>query len=704
MKLKMTMQYRFLLYAILDNENVPDAIYFKNRESRFIRINRFMANKFNLKEPAEAVGKTDYDFFDANYAEQAFKDEQAIIRTGQPIIEKEEMETWFDRPPTWVLTTKLPLLDKKGTIIGTYGISYDITQRKKAENDLRKTNSLLTSTLESTADGILVIDKDCKVIQFNKKFTELWRIPGATLEDVNDFDHFLSTCRQLVDMEKAQASYLAINAGKETTSDNLFFKDGRIYERYSQPQLYEGEIVGRVWSFRDITERKQMEEAIRKRILSLTLPMNETGVLNFEDIFDLSEVQRTLNEFSEATGVASILTHLDGTPITKPIGFTRFCNEIVRKSTIGCANCYKSDAQLGALHPEGPVVMPCLSGGLWDAGTSIIIGGHHVANWIIGQVRDNTQTDDSMRAYARKIGVDENRLLEAFHEVPSMSEKQFKAVAQIMYTFARQLSTSVYQNFQQARFISEQKRAEAVLHENEARLRELNATKDKFFSIIAHDLKNPFNCILGFSELLEDKIKQNDLTKVDLYASTIKKSCNQAMNLLVNLLDWARTQTGAMKFHPENIDLIQLIHLSIQLLEDAANQKSISIDCDMPQSVILKLDKSMIYTVLRNILANAIKFTHPDGHIFITVKSSEEEWLVSISDNGVGIKKEVLPKLFRIDETVSTEGTNNEQGSGIGLLLCKELIAKHGGDIWAKSEWGKGSTFCFTIPTGTTSN
>jgi two-component system, cell cycle sensor histidine kinase and response regulator CckA len=195
--------------------------------------------------------------------------------------------------------------------------------------------------------------------------------------------------------------------------------------------------------------------------------------IRFNDLFIEADIQRIQDEFALATGVASIITHPDGRPITKPSRFTRFCSEIVRGTDKGCANCFRSDAALGVPHPDGPIVRPCLSGGLWDAGTSIMVGGSHIANWLIGQVRDEHQTDEAMRAYAREIGVDEAALLEAYHEVPSMSFERFQQIAQLLFTLARQLSMSAFLNVSQGRLIGEANRTEEKLRESEERFRSL---------------------------------------------------------------------------------------------------------------------------------------------------------------------------------------------------------------------------------------
>jgi PAS domain S-box-containing protein len=223
----------------------------------------------------------------------------------------------------------------------------------------------------------------------------------------------------------------------------------------------------------DITERKQLSDALESRLVALTRPHSHPEDINFEELFDLKAIQRLQDEFANATGVASIITHPDGTPITNPSNFCRLCNEIIRITDLGQVNCFRSDSVIGRYQPEGPIIQPCMSGGLWDAGAGISVGGRHIANWLIGQVRDATQTEEAIREYARKIGADEETAAEAFREVPAMSQVQFQRVSQALFTMANQLSTIAYQNVLQARFITENKRIEEMLRSSEQLFRSL---------------------------------------------------------------------------------------------------------------------------------------------------------------------------------------------------------------------------------------
>jgi signal transduction histidine kinase len=236
------------------------------------------------------------------------------------------------------------------------------------------------------------------------------------------------------------------------------------------------------------------------------------------------------------------------------------------------------------------------------------------------------------------------------------------------------------------------------LSAREKELNEANVTKDKFFSIIAHDIKNPFSSILGFSKLLSDDfdgISKEDQKK---YAGIISESSENLYKLLENLLQWSRAQTNRIEFKPETFDLTQLLGNNVALYKNAAFKKEIEIIIDFEDNIGVYADKSMADVVIRNLISNAIKFTKKRGKIEIRVVVYSETVQVGIIDNGVGIRQSEIQKLFRIDSQVKSTGTDNEQGTGLGLIICKEFVERNGGRIWAESTEGKGSGFYFTLP------
>ncbi|MBK6962877.1 MAG: PAS domain S-box protein [Bacteroidales bacterium] len=246
--------------------------------------------------------------------------------------------------------------------------------------------------------------------------------------------------------------------------------------------------------------------------------------------------------------------------------------------------------------------------------------------------------------------------------------------------------------------INEHRLALEALRESETRLSELNATKDKFFSIIAHDLKSPFNNIVALSNLLVEQIQNNEKEGIEEFAGLIQSSSQQAMSLLINLLDWSRSQTGRLVCSPEYVDIVALIHEVMDLMNETARQKSITLSMELPRNLLAYADKTMVSTIIRNLVSNAIKFTNTGGEVTVKVERNQSDLMISVRDTGVGIKPEAMGKLFRIEESISTKGTGNEKGTGLGLILCKEFVENHGGKIWAESEDGKGSKFSFTIP------
>ncbi len=231
------------------------------------------------------------------------------------------------------------------------------------------------------------------------------------------------------------------------------------------------------------------------------------------------------------------------------------------------------------------------------------------------------------------------------------------------------------------------------------KLQELNATKDKFFSIIAHDLKNPFGVILQTTEFLANPDYDHSKEEFMDFSKDLNFTAKNLFNLLENLLTWARSQKGTIKFEPSTQKIHDLSETTKSVLNTQAYAKKITIINNVAEDIVCDCDRNMILTVFRNLTSNAIKFTNEEGEIRLSGKindSGEAEF--SVSDNGVGMSDENMKKLFRIDVNVSTIGTSQEKGTGLGLILCKEFVERHGGRIWVDSKIGEGSKFSFTLP------
>ena len=243
-----------------------------------------------------------------------------------------------------------------------------------------------------------------------------------------------------------------------------------------------------------------------------------------------------------------------------------------------------------------------------------------------------------------------------------------------------------------------------ALHKSEIEkeLRKSNATKDKLFSIIAHDLKNPFNSIMGFSQLLLKQNKVYSAEKREILINSIYRSSSQAVQLLDNLFLWANAQSGKIEYMPEEIEARMIVDDLLPSIELLGRNKQINVFSLVEDDLCVYADKTMLNIVLRNLLTNAIKFTQNGGVIYVNAELEDCGTFVkfSVIDNGIGIDPELMDKLFSAGKKVSTPGTNQEKGTGLGLILCKEFVMKNKGEIWAESQLGEGSEFYFKVPAG----
>ena len=372
-------------------------------------------------------------------------------------------------------TSTSVMRDSSGEPIGFVAAMADITERKQAREALRKSEEKYRSLIANIPDVVWTSDEHGNTTFMSPNIE---RVCGYRPEDICDhpgqpwFDKIhpddLERVRQAERRLFQEGVPLDVEYRFQRKDGQWIWLQDRSTGTYERNGLRYADGV-----FIDVTERRRLEQALEQRLVALTRPLSDTASVEFDELFDLSEIQKLQNLFAQATGVASIITHPDGTPITKPSNFCHLCEGIIRQTPEGLKNCYYSDSVIGRHNPEGPIVQPCLSGGLWDAGASITVGGKHIANWLIGQVRNEAQEETKMCDYARRIGADIDAFMAAFHEVPTMSEAQFRDVADALFAIADRLSTTAYQNVQQARFISERKRAQEDLAQERNLLRTL---------------------------------------------------------------------------------------------------------------------------------------------------------------------------------------------------------------------------------------
>jgi PAS domain S-box-containing protein len=783
------LQEQYLMFALMDN--LPDHIYFKDVSSRFVRNNKAHRLSFDLTDPNQMVGKSDFDFFTKEVAQRQYDDEQKIIRTGQP-INKEEFTVRNDGSINWYYSTKMPLRNKEGKIIGTFGISRDITERKQAEDALMKSEEKYRSLFESSRDVFSQINLSGIIRDTSPSIellTEYGRdeLIGANISNIYD------------NPDDREILVNAIKKNGEVRDYEVMFKTKRgeqrfasvnarlIYNTNGKPDHIDGVL-------RDITERKEMEairelEEIR---LQSQLEMHKMMDAPQDQLFDfvLETFEKSLQSpyafigiIDETETVETILAWsknvmeqcaIHNKPLQFPISKESLLGECVRQRKPFIVNSYidspdKKGTPVGHIAIERFMEVPVFEGGkimavsavankAYDYNEKDVVALTNLTNMLWGilrrkrieeELRSTRDYLDNLVNYANAPIIVWNpeyiitRFNYAFEHLsgykadeaigrrldflfPESSKKESLAEIEISSTgehwesveipilrkdgqvrialwnsaaLYEQGSKTVTATIAQGQDITSRKQIENELELKNEQLNQANAEKDKFFSIIAHDLRSPFNSLLGFTQLLVDELPTMDKDQIHKSAVTMRKSATKLYNLLENLLEWSLIQRGMISFKPESFILLNGIVPIIDVVRDAANKKMIRIGYDIPEGLRVMADAHMFTSLMSNLIFNAVKFTPKIGSISIAAKPIDSKWVeISVKDTGIGMSKEMIDNLFRLDTDTNRKGTEGESSTGLGLIICKEFIEKHGGKLWMESEEGKGATFYFTLP------
>lgn len=719
-------------------------VYIKDELSCYVYANQQTLDLFNCSAE-ELLGCPDSCFFPADTCKQLLAIDKRVLVHGEDTeVEVESKALDGSRRVFWEIKT--PMYDVDNKIVGICGVSTDITDRKKSEEELSKSLSLLTATLESTVDGILVVDKNGKIKRFNNKFVELWRIPDSLMSTRDDEKILASVLDQLSDPISFLIKVKEIYSGDKESFDIVEFKDGRIFERYSQAQKLDGKSIGRVWSFRDVTESykidkalKESEEKYKDLVETADIAIlidDENGFFEyfnnkFCEIFGFSKKeieQLSIHNLVHQDDVEFVIEHhnnrIRGDKVKAKYEFRGVCKNgktvhlmtsvvpVKSNDKIIGSRSYiwditerkkaeqaliESESRYKSIFYENKSVMLIIepkAGRIIDSNHSALsYYGYSKEELLSLNIADiNILSRVQVDLEMQKVVNGNDNYFEFRHKLANGNIRDVH-----IYSSKIEIDKKIYLH-SIIHDITAQRIAEESLKESETQLRELNATKDKLLSIIAHDLRSPFNGILGFTDILIENIYDFEIAETEEFVRIINSSAKNTLSLLDNLLNWAKTQTGQISFDPEIIIMSSIIREVIELSHSSAVVKDISLIQNQSDEIKVYADENMLRTVLRNLISNAIKFTKPGGNINIYVISKHNQVEISISDNGVGINDQTLNNLFDISTTTTSYDTANEKGSGLGLVLCKEFVEKLGGNIWAESEVGKGSDFKFTLP------
>ncbi|HAN17552.1 MAG: hypothetical protein A2X13_03050 [Bacteroidetes bacterium GWC2_33_15] len=578
----------------------------------------------------------------------------------------------------------------------TWTTMFFVLQNQRLTNELARSAEKYLSIYSNTFSGILLINKEGKYLDINPTFS---KITGYSLSEMIEKSMGIITYPD--DLDKIRTALTQMGSQVITCFDDqirIIHKNGNIIWVQLNANInynLNGEFEYILVEIFDITVQKnaeqeiinakekaeQGENKIKEQKLEIELQNERLESLLRISQFQTNSIQELLDFALEE---AIKLT-------TSKIGYIYFYNETSRQFIL---NTWSKEVMTECSVIDTQTVYDLDSTGCWGEAVRqrkpIVINEYQAENPF-------------------KKGTPEGHVkLYKFLTIPVIIDNKIVAVAGVANkktdydnSDIRQLTLlmdNVWKISERISFIDKLNKAKEKAELSEKELGELNATKDKLFSIIAHDLKSPFNSILGFTDLLIEHIHNRNFKKSESLISFISSSAKNTFNLLNNLLDWAKSQTGQLSFTPRLLLLSEIIHPIIDVQIFAAEIKNISINYFQSEEIYVFADQNILETILRNLVSNAIKYTNTGGRVEIQAIKKETHTELSVSDNGTGMSKDVIDKLFLIGEQESLQGTSGEKGTGLGLILCKDFVEKHGGKIWIHSEPEKGSIFYFSIP------
>ncbi|MFO7862851.1 MAG: ATP-binding protein [Salinivirgaceae bacterium] len=667
-------QERKQFLSVLDS--IPEIIYVADIETHEIL---FANNKLKSIVGRDPTGEKCFEAIQNTKEVCSFCSNRFIEHTKEPYFWEHYnklLQRYF-----YVMDRKIRWTDQKEV---RFELAIDITKQKQFETDLRASEEKYRLITENASDVIWILNIDKG--RFTYISPSVYTLRGYTQEEAlaQSIEESLVP-ESIQKITSSMAEIIpAFKKAPDKFTNQIFIdelqqpcKDGSIIwietsTRYQYNEDKEIEVIG---ISRNIDERKKHQEWVARRLryeenlahFSNTLFHNQPDVINkglryilqasqssrvyiFENFIDKNNnlAFRQTHEIC-ANGVPSelnnpLLQHL----VYKKDGFERWQKELSENRTIN-GNVHEfPQSERVVLEPQG--IKSILSIPIWV---------HQKWYGFIGF--DDTKEEKNWTA-------EDVYLLQTASEILGL-------------------------------YIENQQNKNTIEQRNAA-LSEVNATKDKFFSIVSHDLRSPFSSILGLSELLKNAADELDREKIQRLASSIHDSGKSTFRLLENLLDWSRAQSGRIEFTPVDELLQFIVDEAISQLSRVAKAKQISLMAHIEEGIVVNADLNMLNAVFRNLISNSVKFTEVGGEVTVKATKKDNKVLVEVQDNGIGMPQITVDKLFQIEEKVSRMGTNNESGTGLGLLLCKEFVEKHGGHIWVESTEGQGSRFLFTLPLG----
>ncbi len=673
----------------------PDGILQADTDGVILFASPQLLSMLHVKEAGEVVGQLICSLVAPEDRERACEN---INSSVQGSFQAYNTYTFLRSDGTrfTVETSSAPWQNAEGQTGGMISIVRDITERQKAERTLRESEERYRTLFELESDAILLVDYETfRIEDANPAAVRLYGYSHAEMLSMSAMK--LSMEPEYADPTDSQVVHIPLQYHHS--------KDGAVFPVEITWHYFDWQNTRKlIIVSRDITDRVQTEEALKKRLQALTQPLDAPLTIEFSDLFDIARIQAVQDSFAEAVGVASIVTDLVGTPITRPSNYSHLCAQLVQKPPQGLSDCYCANSNPPESTYDGPFIQTCPNSGLWRASAGITVGGKHIANWLIGQVKSQAISDARLQQFSVEIGADAEAVRQAMIEMPGMSKEQFQKIAHALFLLANELSQEAYQNMQQARFITERKQMEEKLREHREHLEELvqqrttqltaiNQELEAFSYSVAHDLRSPLRAIDGFSRtLLEEHAGQLNPQGL-AYLERIMAADRRMGQLIDDLLSLSRLNRSEIIY--ETVDLSAIAHDILVDLNQRHPERKVEVI--IANGLVVKADRRLISILLENLLGNAWKFTAKTDSARIELGAEiGKARTFFVRDNGAGFDMAYADKLFGAFQRLHTEG--EFPGTGIGLATVKRIIHRHNGEVWATGEVNQGATFYFTLP------
>ncbi len=714
-----------------------------DKDGKFIFVNDAAAKIYGYKSTRELIGKHWKILYDGKEMERFLKEVSKELDSygfwsGEAIGKRKDNSKFYH---------ELSLSrSKEGN---TIRIVKDITLRKNFETALKESELKYRTLIDNLHECIFYVDNNGVMMYANKRTCEIF---GYNLEELIGKSSYML----LYDKKDADFIVKKNKMREEGISDEYELrcrkKNGELIWCYVKGTPYydlKGNIIGSITSVTDITEQKLADEALKESEIKfqtifmfsvdaigvtkdginlLVNPafLNLFGYKDYDDIIGKDESMlmapserdtikkytrnRAKGEYAPTSYITKGLKK-DGYEFSLEVHVSKFKVdgevfniaimrditelELAQKALKESEENYRT---LVNTSPDAIVVTDTEQKLTLVNHRAVEMFGYSNYKRIIGKEYTNF--------ISKKDHYKLNSISKEILKKGYVVNKEFEMVKKDGSVFPADLSSSIIKDFEGKqkgfvtiiRDITKRKHDEYLLRKYADEQVKLNATKDKFYSIIAHDLRSPFQTLLGYSDMLRNNAKKFIPDKISGYSDNIYKATTETYSLLEDLLQWTGSQTGKIKASPEMIYIIELFYSIIKMYKDSAKSKDIILYSNIIEDLFIYADRNMVMTILRNFVSNAIKFTKREGQIVLDAKDTENEIRISVNDTGIGIDKENISKLFRIDSAYSTKGTEKEKGTGLGLIISKEFAEKNNGRIEVVSEVGKGSTFFLILP------